>query len=219
MLRYVYLFAGLSIASINHAAQITYAGYTLDTESNIVSGGGLEWLQWDQTAGQSPAAALANYDTAGWRIASNTEMAELFNSFGFGLTFQADENATQLVLLPGEPNNFGTADHFIQLFGDTYSAAGFALNEGDPFEYSAAIFGEDLDGDGRLNRASVNGTYIEAGNNFPGEAWLSSDWARPDIAYEPFYGVALVREVPLPAAAWLFLSAIGGLGISNRVRK
>lgn len=48
--------------------------------------------------------------------------------------------------------------------------------------------------------------------------------------YEPYYGSALlefngtatlvgISEVPLPAAAWLFLTALGGLGIYGRARK
>jgi len=35
------------------AGLITYNGHTLDENTNIVTGGGLEWLQWTETKGQS----------------------------------------------------------------------------------------------------------------------------------------------------------------------
>ena len=43
-----------------NAALITHNGYMLNTNTNIVTGGGLEWLQWDVTLGMSISDALTN---------------------------------------------------------------------------------------------------------------------------------------------------------------
>lgn len=196
-----------------YAETISYNGYTLDTETNIVTGGGLEWLQWDVTVGQSINTALTNYGGDGWRTATNTEMAALYNEFGFGVVFDTDENTPQSATLVDDQYSFGSANEFINLFGDTYQAAGNSYNYGDQFERSSAVFGGDQDSDNLYNLASVSDEYTSSdGDPESGRAYLHIDYIGASTTRHSD-GVALVRVsiVPVPAAAWLFGSALVGL--------
>ncbi len=82
-------FAGLF--TYNIAAVITYGSYSLDTGTNIVTGDGLEWLQWDDTIGESIdsiQSVLNIIEGGNWTIAPTLRDAELFYDFGFGLTLR-----------------------------------------------------------------------------------------------------------------------------------
>ena len=217
MVKKVVTFLALTLPLSAAASTVSYHGYTLDTDSNIVTGGGLEWLQWDQTAGQSISAALANYSGDGWRLATNTEMAALFNAFNFGSTFDTNENTTQEVSLYDSAYSFGVANEFIALFGDTY--AGFNYDYGDPLESSAALFGIDPNQDGYYNFAVVTDEYdLVSGQLQPGRAAMYDDYRLATFSYS-YLGVALVQvtQVPLPASGWLFMSGLTGLMIRKRL--
>ena len=219
------LFSTLAAMSFSLSAMgetFTYKNYTLDRDANIVYGGGLEWLQWDKTVGFSAMDALAVYRADGWRLATNQEMADLFNSFDLNGVFDADENSGLKTQLKTPRNSYDEANYFIELFGDTYRAAGFTYNSIDPVEYSGAVYGSDEDGNGKLKSAEVMDEYFhEGGYDVWGVAYISSDTLLPDRVADP-RGIALVREisqVPLPSTFSLYLMAIFGLiGIGGRKR-
>ena len=193
-----------------NAATVSYNGYNLDTVTNIVTGNDLEWLQWNETVGQSINTALSNYSSDGWRLATNAEMAKLFNDFGLGITFDSDENTSQSVTLYSEAYSHSRANQFIEIFGDTYSAAGFNYDYGDEYEESRALFGGDGDADQLFNTAYIRDEWHTSGGHLiPGSASMVIDDTYPDYSNET-WGVSLVRvsPVPVPAASWLFMSAL-----------
>ena len=152
----------LSLSLSLNAATVTYNGYTLDTDTNVVTGGGLEWLQWDETLGQSIEAALSSYAVDGWRLATNIEMAALLNNFNFGFTFSDSESFSQSINLYTDEYSYGTANEFIDLFSDTYAAAGFEYDYGDELNLTGALFGSDGDFDEDFKLASVMDEYTES---------------------------------------------------------
>ena len=64
-----------------YAGPIEFKGYSRENSSNVVTGGGLEWLQWTVTKGMTIDSALKQYTAQGWRLANNEQMATLFNTF------------------------------------------------------------------------------------------------------------------------------------------
>ena len=90
----------------------------------------------------------------------------------------------------------------------------------DPTQASFAYFGLDADADGLINRAGVyDDSTNKNGSTFGAMAYIEGDGY--PLGYDDlgFVGVALVRSsvVPVPAAAWLFCSALIGLvGIGRK---
>jgi hypothetical protein len=218
--------------SFTQAALITYNDYTLDTGTNIVSGGGLEWLQWDVTRGQSIGDALTTYASQGWGIASNTHMAGLFNAFGFGASTPWDnnENTSQIQATPwnaGDDINSDPIEQFLALFGISFLYGGDPSYSDDHFDMTGAHFGLDSDADGKTNIALLNTDYIlavDAGLERDGHARLLSDTANLNM-FGPldYYGVALVRTIApvndVPAPSSYLLLALGIVGLAMRRRQ
>lgn len=116
------------LCSTSYASLITYESYSRDSNDIVVTGGGLEWLMWNQTYGLSASEAVTRYESSGWSIATNAQMANLFNSFRFGETdfllpnprppFVSDENTDQSIGPHGDSQdaNNSAAIAFIKLF-------------------------------------------------------------------------------------------------------
>lgn len=80
MLKNIFLASCLLVTSAaSQAALISYNGFERASSSDIMTGGGLEWLKWDKTAGQSINTALSNNKT--WRLASENEIDAMFSAF------------------------------------------------------------------------------------------------------------------------------------------
>ena len=226
----IFALMALMLASQTHAALIEYNGYTLDESTNIVTGGGLEWLRWDVTLGMNVNTAIAdiadgivdgvNYGV-GWSLASNVHMSSLFNTFGFDAPFawDADEQTSQSF----DTGSDGAIEdittdaelQFTAIFGETES---FAPESSDPVSISRALFGNDLDGDLLYNLALVIDDFQSEGGIKNGGVQLLADNYEanfPDHRAD-VTGVALVRNTnpshptrPVSEPSALALFAIG----------
>lgn len=190
--------AALVLSAGANAELISYNGYTLNTDTNIVTGGGLEWLQWTETEGMSVNDALSTHN--GWRIATSTDVTNLINSFNFGLTSTYDPMEPAF----SEITNSSALVNFMELFG---------ARPDQFFELSTAVlFGGSIDGS---FSSIILGYNDELGDNalvaFPDSHNADSSGG--------LRGLALVKvsAVPVPAAVWLFGSGLLGLiGVARR---
>ncbi len=64
----------LLISFNGSSAIIESRGYSLDTSTNIITGGELEWLNWDETISMSVANVYDSPLFSGWRLATSDEM-------------------------------------------------------------------------------------------------------------------------------------------------
>ena len=119
MFKKIVLASFLIVTSMaSQAALISYNGYERESDTKIVKGGGLEWLMWDVTNGKTITYALGEY--SGWRLASNKDMGNLFNTFGFGRSHWAsNESVGEYAEIAHSPNIEGSHFKFIELFGNT----------------------------------------------------------------------------------------------------
>lgn len=206
----------LNLSSNANATPLTYAGYTLDEQANVVTGGGLEWLQWDVTKGKSINDALyAHQHSGGWRLASNADIANLFNNFGVcGHTFSDAEDHVSGCSAPWDAAELSNDPHkmFNWMFGytDQYS------------KYSRALYGSDDDGDGLYKMAHIQDDYhmnIYNTTAYYGDWVLVGSDQYSKVFRESFIGVALVRdaaEAPTPATLALFAAGVIGLTAVRR---
>jgi hypothetical protein len=234
----------LVLCNNTYAGFITYNGYTLNDTTNIVTDGTTEWLQWDLTSGQTINQALANYSADGWTLASNSQMANLFNTYGFGTPFFSDledgvqqrnnatnEFHTQFVTL------FGAVSSFIDQCATLISGPCRPISDAG----TSALFGSDNDDNYKAAIITIagtgysydpNGQIIAQGATQINSAQILGDIYSPDsspvlvpggIFGQGPSGVALVRTqpivnnaVPEPSAIALLCIALAGMGFTRR---
>ena len=101
----------LLISFNGNSAIIESRGYSLDTSTNIVTGDGLEWLNWNETIELSVANVYESSQFNGWRLATSYEMRNLLNTF-FG---PVDTNSSVRQRVDGDyGSEFG--EEFFSLF-------------------------------------------------------------------------------------------------------
>jgi hypothetical protein len=213
------------------AGLITYNNHTLDTDTKIVSGEALEWLRWDETIGMSIQQASSDLLSGhingvdygdGWRIATNEDMAALFQSFFPQIEWDNDETTWQSIgidYVEGDDVTSSIITQFLALFGYTYTDE---LTTGNPIDYryfSTVLFGEDADNDGNINTAAVLDDYYR---------WVQGDIYKPyngEIRirdeshgveeWGSIYGVAFVRDVvvDVPEVSTFYLMFISMFGL------
>lgn len=211
--------AGLTLSgsSFANATLLTLNGYTLDTETSIVSKGNIEYLQWSVTTSNSIESALNLYADDGWSLVSNLLMSEIFTDFGFNSTNNENESVTTKGNYTSDTDTTNY-DHFIQLFGLTFTWAGTdGMGLGvDGFERTSALFGADMDGDGFYNSASVSSDYTSYSTELESSAELSADGNHNHTkASRDLVGIALMRiQVPEPSTLAIF--ALGIVGLASR---
>jgi len=236
--------AALALPLTTHAGPITHNGYTLDEGTHIVSGGGLEWLQWDQTIGRSVNAVITDPLYAGWRLANNNEMASLFNAFTLGAThWDTDPTTEQIQKTAWDSSEESIFNNFMSLFSITYDGSNrvditYAVD--DPAHKTSAFYSEgDL-----TSQSYTTGGYIRVGiagvrddrtviattnrratiGQKDAEASMYRTEPTPNdfqdalfsLNSQPSVGVALVRVsvVPEPSSFAIFL--LGMIGLASR---
>lgn len=213
-----------TMASTVSATLISHNGYTLDTDTNIVSDGTLEWLRWDQTIGRSVNQAVAEFGGDGWGVASNVQMAQLFNAFfvtSNGIPWDADENTHQETSYSYSDGQVESS-LFMELFGITGIKDICLSCNGDSRNETYALFGHDLDADLLHSRAYVFDSYKVGSTTRPQWIGLPLDFV---TNANPAVGVALVRNANLdasaniPEPASIALVALGLAGMSLLRRK
>lgn len=219
-------------SNLSHASLITYGDYTLDEDTNIVTdtSTGLEWLQWDVTAGMSVAEALAEYESEGWTLASVDQISTLLNDFQLG---------TDLVLtaMAGSTSRYSTAydgidtdyTEFLEyslfdLFGilsQTYYKGGTWNTEKSYTYATSAWFSGDND-DGTVHQIQLRMkdwfSTISSSRYDNSSTYVNTN-SYTDASSNTTTGVALVRitEVSAPTTVGLFTLALMGLGIRRRL--
>jgi hypothetical protein len=182
------------VGSVN-AALIDSGSFTTDTASE------LDWLDLTATIGMSYTDALAA--NGGWRYATNSEVENLF-SVAFNGYYDTNPNHFSNSVDGAYVNNVVDASNFISLFGETlqtpvsHASYGFYFDEDNIYRMMGAFQNES-------STQIVSNEYVTTYTGFV-------DGGATDK------GVYLVRSsvVPIPAAAWLFGSALAGLGWFRR---
>ncbi len=227
----------ISLFSTQANASLVDMGYTLDDGANIVTdeSRGLQWLQWDASTGMSITEGLATFASDGWRLADNLQMADLMNDAGFGAvtsgtgvggSFDSNENTSQRVNLGYSYGETSAANDFLMMFGDTFASAGYTCcGKTDPLQLSRAIFGDDVNGNGFYNSATVLDDFrFFGGPKINGYAALNADSPYFTATKQhSTYGLALVRTatvspVPVPASLPLLALALISFGYIHKRR-
>lgn len=207
MLRHCFLASCLFVTSMAaQAGLISHGAYSRASDATVVSSADLEWLMWDATKGLSIDDALAKYQSQGWVLASNAQMADLFKAFQFGKDDWLDtETLSQEYAFTWSADELSIHNTFISMFGMTNSGVvcpevGPAANchrAADPLWSTRVFFGADGNQDGRYNLASVSDDRTLLNNfgsvlNIYHYAILADDGYGRDESLKTV-GVALVR--------------------------
>ena len=171
-----------SVSSAAQALTEYPSWYDGTFDSVTVEFGDLEWLRWDQTINMSINEALTTFESEGWRLATNEEMADLFNQkFPYledqsytkdgvtswlpsgSVSFDTDDNTSEEIWDPSAPPG---PTSFIELFGFThYGCSGGSGLLRDCDTRTSALFGDDPDNDGLYSIAYVN--YYQHFSRYP----------------------------------------------------
>lgn len=201
---------------------------TRDTET------GLDWLDVTVTAGLSFNAVSAEFgaggDYEGYRYATTAELDQLITNFGYVAVNQnCDYGMTNCDIVSGDNP---IVEHMIRTLGDTGDAYYDAINDDRDVGPGGAGWtaGWLADNPYPDDIIAYGGQGVIADSEFihRHEGWSyydTDDWIIPahgsvgsgtGAALE--YGSFLVTPsaVPIPAAAWLFGSALLGLGVVKR---
>jgi len=193
---------GLSVSSVNAAIVdiVDNGGYTTDTLS------GLDWLDATSSTLRSHADVAGEFgvggDFEGWRHATIAEVETFFVNAGAATPFT--------------PGDQGLDNPWVDNLVDLWGATVFQSPFGDQVR---AITGTESPGGSTLYATLFAGRFGPLGNPSPDFVSFSSHISKGNQSAN--FGHALVRAsvsaVPVPAAVWLFGTAlIGFVGMSRR---
>lgn len=156
----------------------------------------LEFLDWSATVGQSVSSALADYESDGFAVATEEQVAALFDAFGMTYAFDPgsyfDLTSSGFVTGP-------QAAAFVASLGESVAGGSLAIyKRGGNYVYSC----------------------ISNGGCAPNSFTNDQDYSGGD----PSLGVALVRTadpapVPLPLSIIFLATALAGSGAFTWMRR
>ena len=164
-----------------------------------------QWLSWDQTLNLSVEDFLTGNNNSllaeGWTIATNTQMAELFNDWFTTTNWDNDPDTAQLSDMG---INIGSTDDatsvFIASFGDTFNLAGVTpIGTDDILQRTRAIFGGETTGFYNLAKVQDEWNSDMFGADQRSLAEMTIDNIRANESRADA-GLALVRLAPEEAA-------------------
>lgn len=196
-----------------NAAIVSAPDRIVDTTTNLA------WLKLDATHNQSwnqvNARLQAGGDLHGWRFATSGEVDVLMDHFGALATLPCDNGYDKCSFVKSEAafqaaHGMGTA--LWSVCDPTDPLCHGILFTEDPWWGWLADEAGAAGAHGVANVLADDGGFgcCRGGAFNP----LAAYW--DDDRSSPYAGSFLVSEVPLPAAAWLFLSALAGLGWFGR---
>ena len=194
----------------SYAGVISYAGYSRDMNSTVVTGGGLQWMQWTETLNETRFSALNKYSSSGWRLATESDVITLVQAF-FGTEYYLHEDGWRDYGWEGY-DTVGEEAYisFIDLFGNTFEGQGNEFGReslsfieiGNEFEAVYIFEKTKSDSDPMNTRAILSPVgYLTEGSGPQGN---------------PVIGIALVRDVPEPSSLGILSLSLAGLCIVRR---
>jgi hypothetical protein len=190
--------AALAVISCNAGAALVDSGsYTTDTDQ------GLDWLDLSETAGMSYTEALAA--NSSYRLATNSEVEAMFAT-AFDGYYDTSVNGYSVFSDGAYADQWEDAQNFELLFGNS-ETGGYSGNY-----YSYGMY-QDEDETWRMMGVYADDDYY---NTVYGLEFTNEYGTRASVGHSAF-GVYLVRAtIPVPAAAWLFISGLGFLSWFSR---
>ena len=200
-MRSIYLASILIISMPLQAALVGNGTYTSDTAS------GLDWLDLDLTFEMSMGDALTA--NSGWRLASEAEVSVLFEQV-FPNFVETNGNCYPGPSCGTSDTNYGAPTEIIGDMQYFHSLFGYR-------EFSGILQARGMYFDA-INPTVVRSMGAQGGSASAKVYGMDFTWAVDDSYSAVGIGSYLVRSsvVPIPAAVWLFGSALACLGWMKR---
>ncbi len=216
----LFVLAIILISGLANASLITHNGYTLNTETNIVSDSDYEFLQWSITKGQSINEALQKYGGDGWSLVSHSLMSEVFSDFGFESSLGAHIEAMTVGSYTADSDET-RFDEFLELFGPTFSHLAPRYGVGlDTYTGTQATYDVGIVNTTQYSLASVVSDFTVDGREFDYRARDSGNFSNTDRnqKHGPT-GIALMRTrlaAPVPEPTTASILALGLISLVSR---
>ena len=184
----------------SHAALVDNGWFTTDTLQE------LDWLDLSITGGMPVSDALAA--SPGWRLATNLEVESLFYRLFPNDYVESSDGIVRSTDNPGLPTEIA---NYMDLFGVVHRFD--RIFRGQPNGYSLYTAGKYYD-ENNILRAMGAYQEVDRQDDLGVVYTVNHGYRYEDRDDLVTQGTYLVRSsiIPVPAAVWLFGSALAGLG-------